>query len=446
MIGRVVLAVGLLSAAALAGRSNEAMLNPVTTAKRIEAHHSLHPPLDKSQVYWKFGGSTVLTKNSIRLTPATQDRRGWLWNEYPLESENWEVEFKVEVFSKPHFGGDGFAFWVLGNGTYGAEQDPAFSQDPDALTGPLFGMRNTFQGIGVIFDVYDNDNRRNNPAVFVVRNDGPGPFMYNHDNDFENDMVTQKPTSIVGLDVDTRRTHQAHRCVADLRNTGKPTKVLVKFLHKVLSVYIDTQTAGYKFCLAVAMDRTFVDHHMAFTGATGQVADNQDLLEVTTRYLDVSDLSVDYSKYGYLGDSSGQHRFSGFFWTVITLAGLGLTAFAGYELATFRQMMATHLDTVRFCQQFNQYILPHYAAHAGVTLLMLLSGNWWLLLLNLPLLGLRAHQYLKKQHLYTATNVAMGPKQSGNPLQLPLQTRLIILLAFYLFMQVLYLNRLMDAI
>ena len=52
------------------------------------------------QVYWNFGGSTVLTKSAIRLTPSTQDRRGWLWNEYPLESPHWEMEYKLEVFSK----------------------------------------------------------------------------------------------------------------------------------------------------------------------------------------------------------------------------------------------------------------------------------------------------------------------------------------------------------
>ena len=133
------------------------------------------------QVFWNFGGSTVLTKNVIRLTPSTQDRRGWLWNEYPLESTNWEMEYKLEVFSKPHFGGDGFAFWVLAS-----EQDPSFTQNPDALSGGLFGLRNDFKGFGVVIDVYDNDNRRNNPSVFVLASpkDGKAP-KFNHDNDYE---------------------------------------------------------------------------------------------------------------------------------------------------------------------------------------------------------------------------------------------------------------------
>ena len=33
----------------------------------------------------------------MRLTPATQDRRGWIWNNAAVGEENWEVEFQVQV-------------------------------------------------------------------------------------------------------------------------------------------------------------------------------------------------------------------------------------------------------------------------------------------------------------------------------------------------------------
>ena len=76
----------------------------------------------------------------------------------------------------------------------------------------------------------------------------------------------------------------AYKCVADIRNTGKVSKILVKFLHRILHVYIDNNEGqGYKFCLAVQLDEDYKDHHMAFTAATGQVADNHDILEITTR-------------------------------------------------------------------------------------------------------------------------------------------------------------------
>lgn len=62
--------------------------NPVSQQYPPEIHHSLHPPLDHSQVYWNFGGSAVLTKKFVRLTPSTQARQGWMWNEYPMVSYN----------------------------------------------------------------------------------------------------------------------------------------------------------------------------------------------------------------------------------------------------------------------------------------------------------------------------------------------------------------------
>jgi len=50
---------------------------------------------------------------------------------------------------------------------------PAFPYRPRPLflrftTGPLFGMKTEFKGVGVLFDTYDNDNARNNPSVFVL--------------------------------------------------------------------------------------------------------------------------------------------------------------------------------------------------------------------------------------------------------------------------------------
>ena len=106
-----------------------------STQYAIEQHHSLRPPIDKSQVYWSFGGSSVLTKYLLRLTPTTQDRRGWIWNEYPLESTAFEIEIRMEVQSKPHFGGDGLAIWLIKP----PSDDPAFAQQVDAFNGGVFG-------------------------------------------------------------------------------------------------------------------------------------------------------------------------------------------------------------------------------------------------------------------------------------------------------------------
>jgi hypothetical protein len=377
-----------------------------------EAHHSLRAPLDKSLVYWNFGGSTVLTKHLIRLTPSTQDRRGWLWNEYPLESANWEVEVKLEVFSKPHFGGDGFGLWVLAG-----EQDPSFSQNPEALSGNLFGLKSDFKGFGVVVDVYDNDNRRNNPSVFVLSNSAaaiaargtPAP-NWNHDNDYEDNMVKTLPTSddLGGLAPPTA----AHKCVADIRNTGKVSRMLVKYLHRVLHVYIDnSEGAGWKFCLAVKLDDDFKDHHLAFTAATGQVADNHDIMEITTRYLKSSDLGFDDASLAAMSDRGHSHHSSWFtlYWLVQSGLQATVLGLAVWQLHTYHTLQSQRIDLVQICARLNPAVLPHYALHALLTIFLLLGGCWWNFLLHAPLVGWRAFEFAKKNFLFSPANI--GPSK-----------------------------------
>ncbi len=69
---------------------------------------------------------------------------------------------------------------------------------------------------------------------------------------------------------------------------------------QILHTYIDTSDGhGYKFCLSVELDHSLRDHHIAFTGMTGQgaravfcrvergaVADSHQIVSVTTKYLD----------------------------------------------------------------------------------------------------------------------------------------------------------------
>ncbi len=81
-------------ASAARRRPNKISHNPVSTQYEPMLQNSLHPPMDASQSYFTYGGSTVATKRQLRLTPATQDRRGFVWNEYPLESDDFEVEVR----------------------------------------------------------------------------------------------------------------------------------------------------------------------------------------------------------------------------------------------------------------------------------------------------------------------------------------------------------------
>jgi hypothetical protein len=131
---------------------------------------------------------------------------------------------------------------------------------------------------GVLFDVYDNDNKRNNPSIFVLNNMNgtdcvqalvsslllsqsarasltyifrllcnqpvwtcphlisrsyhsstffSGSKTFNHDNDYENDMEKGVPDVVPGHVGDSSSVYKSHKCVSDFRNTGRPFVVCV---------------------------------------------------------------------------------------------------------------------------------------------------------------------------------------------------------------------------
>jgi mannose-binding lectin 2 len=91
---------------------------------------------------WEFGGNSVVTDEAVRLTPDRQNKRGNLWNKVPCKMENWEltVEFSVTGQGQSLFG-DGFGVW--------------FTEEHGA-TGPALGNTDTFKGLGIFVDTYDN--------------------------------------------------------------------------------------------------------------------------------------------------------------------------------------------------------------------------------------------------------------------------------------------------
>ena len=412
--------------------------SPISWNYPHEAHHSLHAPLDKTAVYWNYGGSTVLTQSLIRLTPAVQDRRGWLWNEYPLESANWEVEWVVEVASKPHFGGDGMCMWAL----QGLDDPSYIAARSDALDGPIFGMKSDFKGLAVCLDVYDNDNKRNNPTVFVLERTREQPVpLWHHDTDFEEDMLSDKPTS---LTLHSDPAYSAHKCIADVRNTGRNSRLLVKLLHGVLHVYVDvSDNNAYKFCLAVNVKGQYKDHHLAFSAATGGVADNYDLKEITTRYLKEEDQDFDDQRLGRLRSGAGGGwggRMSALYWLLVNALQAGLLGVVALQLWTYHSMLAERIDLVAICQRINPFILPHYAAHAALCALLLLAGAWWPLLFNLPALGWKVYEFVKKTWLFSPATV--GPVKGHARGRVSVYWKLGGTLAFYALMQLWYLVRL----
>ncbi len=108
----------------------------------------------------------------------------------------------IRVHSEGYFGGDGFALWILSTQNrhhlynYYTDKisqiDTSKNEQLEEKLGTIFGMPAHFDGIGILFDTYDNDNLKDNPTVSVIRNDANKSRVFDHNKDF---VVSLLPTS-----------------------------------------------------------------------------------------------------------------------------------------------------------------------------------------------------------------------------------------------------------
>jgi len=217
--------------------------------------HSIQPPFidaDLSNRFWEFGGSTVVSTNQyIRLTPDRQSKNGWLWSKMPFNYQHWIVEFEFKVEGQGYrVFGDGFAFW--------------FTKER-AETGPIFGNRDRWHGLGIFFDTYANGRHKHTfPYVSAMYNDGQQSYSNDDDN---------AQNSWGG-------------CEAQFRKVSTPTKARVKYLKGRLTLYLDVKGKNeWDECFSIESVDFSGHHYIGFTGMTGDVADNHDILRVNSYML-----------------------------------------------------------------------------------------------------------------------------------------------------------------
>ena len=122
------------------------------------------------------------------------------------------MEISLKIHSSPTFGGDGLGIWFL-DPVMKEQLEAQSATDVTGLSGAIFGMREDFQGLGIILDVYDNDQQRNNPAIFVIENNQKyAKFPVKNDEDYKNDMVTTMPDQVTGhTSLSSKSVYRAHR-------------------------------------------------------------------------------------------------------------------------------------------------------------------------------------------------------------------------------------------
>lgn len=109
---------------------------------------------------WDAKGKTIIKNNEyVRLTLDLQHQAGNVFTNKPIVAESFEMELTFHIHSKTNKGmtGDGLAIWFL---------------DEKSEIGDVFGIKNYFNGLGIMLDTYKNGKRGHFPFVNVMLGDG----------------------------------------------------------------------------------------------------------------------------------------------------------------------------------------------------------------------------------------------------------------------------------
>ncbi|KAI5969467.1 hypothetical protein CANMA_001535 [Candida margitis] len=122
------------------------------------------PFLDDSHFHvrnWELNGNPLVENNEyIRLTSLVPHTASNMFSRMPIQAESFEMELTFHIHNsevKHGLVGDGLAVWFL---------------DKPSDIGDVFGVRNEFNGLGIMMDTYKNGKRGQFPYVNLMMGDG----------------------------------------------------------------------------------------------------------------------------------------------------------------------------------------------------------------------------------------------------------------------------------
>ncbi|KPJ17356.1 Protein ERGIC-53 [Papilio machaon] len=199
-------------------------INTQTVHKRFEYKYSFKPPYlaqkDGTVPFWEYGGNAIASGESVRLAPSLRSQKGAIWTKQPINFDWWEVDVMFKVTGRGRIGADGLAFW--------------YTTQRGDYNGDVFGSSDRWNGLAIMFDSFDNDNKHNNPYIMAVVNDGTKNF------DHKSDGSTQLLSG----------------CLRDFRNKPFPTRARIEYyLNTLTAFWYTTQRGDYNGDVFGSSDR-----------------------------------------------------------------------------------------------------------------------------------------------------------------------------------------------
>jgi len=252
----LLIAIAFLSAITVAGEGWENAESEKLPHKRFEYKFSFKPPYlaqkDGTVPFFEYSGNAIASEESVRITPSLRSQKGMIWSKQPTSFDWWEVEIQFRVTGRGRVGADGLAFWYSLN---------------KGFEGPVFGSSDQWNGLGVFFDSFDNDNKHNNPYIMAMVNDGLQSY------DHQNDGTTQ----------------QLAGCLRDFRNKPFPVRAKIEYYKNVLTVHFHSGMSNnerdFELCIRKEGVTLPKSGFFGISAATGGLADDHDVLKFSTSSL-----------------------------------------------------------------------------------------------------------------------------------------------------------------
>lgn len=204
--------------------------------------------------YWDFRDFVMISNSFIRLTQDTQGQQGSIWAKKPCYMHDWEMHVQYKVHgSGRSLAADGMAFWYTRT---------------KMVPGSVFGSKDQFEGLGVFLDTYKNGNQ---PVAFpqVSAMIGNGTLKYDHANDGKDNSIGN--------------------CLTSFRNKQYDTYMKIRYSRETLTVSFDNSDMGeWKDCIHVTGVKLPTNYFFGFSAATGDLADNHELISIKLYELNVA--------------------------------------------------------------------------------------------------------------------------------------------------------------
>lgn len=387
-------------------------------------------------------------------------RSGVVWNKFALHLDSWQIFLEVNVHNVNILGGDGFALWLLNENDIKRPPQTAnkFSAK-NVLLGDLYGIRRDFNGTGIIFDTYDNDNNGDNPLVFIINNDGKQDIKMDVEMDFESHRRNTNENKHLPI--------PPSECTLDYHNR-ESVKLLIRYQNGFIHIYSDLEhksklgkgisdiisnvrnAKGFPFanggilnaldfgfggifrnlfendgslekhhtphfCLAKEIDlrssqNSRNKYHIVLSANTGEIADNHDIRILETKYLHNSKkYAINDQELFPVGKRlRNQSSWILVFWIIICVLSLMLFLENVSEIILFNKLYYKQMPISQCISQINDGILISYCLSAIQYSLLICFFHWKTIFISAPLVIIRIYKYMTNNILLDVKTFEMS--------------------------------------